>query len=223
MAKEDFKNFVVKEVELQWPRLNQPYRYNNAQRRTEPCEPTAKNAAYSVSWTMDTSDAKKLYEELLAHFKDCASRNSKIGKFGGVFGHKKDDDGVHHFTAKRNCVNAQGSLTTPPAVVDGHKQPLADKAIWSGSTGSVAFSAVAVADPEQKWGITLLLSAVQVIKSKYGSTAVDEFDEYETSEEDAADDPRQQDQQREEKKKSADDVNDELMAAAFDEESDIPF
>ena len=56
MAKEDFKNFVVKQVELQWPRLNQPYRYNNNERRTEACEPTAKNASYSVSWTMDTDD-----------------------------------------------------------------------------------------------------------------------------------------------------------------------
>ncbi|HUS40044.1 MAG TPA: hypothetical protein VMX74_11365 [Pirellulales bacterium] len=220
MAKEDFKNFVVKQVELQWPRLNQPYRYNNNERRTEACEPTAKNASYSVSWTMDTDDAKKLYMELQQHFKDCASRNSKIGEFGGVFGHKKDDEGNHHFTAKRNCVNSSGALTTPPTVVDARKQPLSDKAIWSGSLGSVAFSAVAVADPEQKWGITLLLSAVQVIKPKYGSTAIDEFDEYETTEED---DHRPQDQQREETTKSVGDVNDELQAAAFDADDPIPF
>ena len=113
-------------------------------------------------------------------------------------------------------------MTTPPPVVDAHKRPLADKAIWSGSIGSVAFSAVAVADPDQKWGITLLLSAVQVIKPKYGSTAVDEFDEYDTPEDDASDDdPRQQDQQREETggfdSKS---VNDEL-ASQFDDE--VPF
>jgi hypothetical protein len=215
MSKEDFKSLVVKEVQLQWPRLNQPYHYNNSERRTEACDPQAKNAAYSVSWTMGTADAKKLYLSLQDHFKDCASRNSKIGKFTGVFGHKKDDDGNHQFTAKRNCVNASGAMTTPPPVVDAHKQPLDDKAIWSGSIGSVAFSAVAVANPDQEWGITLLLSAVQVIKPKYGSTAIDEFDEYdtevETEGEEDDDGPRQHDPQREESE----------MAAAFDLE--IPF
>jgi len=220
MAKEDFKSMVVKEVELQWPRLNQPYHFNNAQRRTEACDPMAKDAAYSVSWTMGTEDARKLYTELLEHFKACAARDKKIGKFTGIFGHKKDDDGSHMFTAKRNCVNAQGTMTTPPPVVDAHKQPLADKAIWSGSIGSVAFSAVAVADPSQKWGIKLLLSAVQVIKAKYGSTAVDEFDEYETEDDTEGDDPRQGDQQREESPGFDRSVNDEL-AAQFEDE--VPF
>lgn len=222
MSKEDFKSFVVKEVELQWPRLNQPYRFNSSQRRTEPCEPGAQNAAYSVSWTMGTDEARKFYEELLAHFKECASRNNKIGKFGGVFGHKSDDDGNQQFTAKRNCVNASGASTTPPAVVDAHKAPLEDKAIWSGSIGSVAFSAVVVADPDQKWGIKLLLSAVQVIKPRYGSTAVDEFDEYDTPEED---DPRQNDQQREETPKDGDSrsVNNDLAAQFDKDEIDIPF
>lgn len=181
MAKEDFLSCVVKQVELQWPRLNQPYRYNNSTRRTEPCEPTANHAAWTVSWNMDADEARDLYKKLLAHFNECKARNPKIGKMEKVFGHKQDENGNHQFTAKRNCVNAAGQGTTAPPVVDAHKQPLADKAIWSGSIGSVAFSAVPVADPDKVWGISLLLSAVQVITPKYGSTAVDEFDEYEAA------------------------------------------
>lgn len=179
MAKEDFLECVVKEVELHWPRLNQPYRFNNSTKRTEPCAATAQGAAYSVSWNMDNGPARELWKMLRDHFDACAARNSKIGKFTTVFGYRQDDDGTQQFTAKRNAVNATGREVAPPPVVDGHKRPLADTTIWSGSIGSVAFSAVVVSDPDGQWGIKLLLSAVQVIEAKYGSTAVDQFEDYE--------------------------------------------
>lgn len=180
MAKEDFLELVVKEVELHWPRLNQPYHFNPSTRRTEPCAATAQNAAYSVSWNMDNGPARELWKRLRDHFDACAARNSKIGKFTTVFGYKQDDDGMQQFTAKRNAVNSTGREVAPPPVVDGHKRPLADTTIWSGSIGSVAFSAVVVQEPQKnEWGIKLLLSAVQVIEAKYGSQAVDQFETYE--------------------------------------------
>ena len=183
---DDFMKVLAKNVTFQYPKLNQTYRFNTAQQKSEPCAPTASNAAWSVAFEMTKEQAKPLYEQLKAHYDACKSRNSKMPPFKTVFGMKKlkdengNETGIVQFTAKRNGMKKDGSPNKAPTVIDGQKQPLADLAIWGGSKGTVRAWAVAVVDPDGQGGISLLLDAVQVTEARYGDGGMDDFDTVES-------------------------------------------
>lgn len=160
-----FKDFIVNDVEMIYPRLDATYRFNNAEKRSEKCSPNAQGAEWSVTFKMSQDEAKKLYSELQAHYK--AASDGKV-PFKTVFGMKKVDDHVE-FKAKRRGMTQAGNAAREPAVLDGAKKPLADRAIWSGSRGHIAFSAFPVVDPDGQGGISLQLSAVMVTDPVYGS------------------------------------------------------
>jgi hypothetical protein len=177
MAKEDFHKALAHDVELLYPRLNATYRYNTAAKQSEQCPPTASGAAYTVNWKMDREAALKLFTELKAHFNARKPFNPKLGDFTTVFGMKKQDDGSVIFKAKRNGTKGDGTVNTPPQVIGGDKQPLADPAIWSGSVGTVRFYAAPTTDPDGNAGISLFFDAVQVTEAVYGGNGMDDFDE----------------------------------------------
>jgi hypothetical protein len=183
---DDFLKILAKNVTLQYPKLNQTYRFNTAQKKSEPCAPTASGAAWSVAFEMTKEQAKPLYEEMRAHYEACRSRNSKLPPFKTVFGMKKlkdehgNETGVVQFTAKRNGVKSSGEANKAPTVIDGQKQPLADLNIWGGSKGAVRAWAIAVVDPDGAGGISLLLDAVQVTEARYGDGGMDDFDTVES-------------------------------------------
>ena len=169
---DDFKTIMVRNVELLWPRLNQTYRYNTADKRSEPCKPTANGATYSVSWKMTKEEAKIIYDECKAHY------TARKGEgFTTVFGMRKNDDGTITFRAKRNGTKGDGSENTPPRVIDGMKKDLEDKGIWTGSKGTIRCTAVPVNNPNGEGGITLLFDTVQVTHAVYGGGGLDDFEE----------------------------------------------
>lgn len=172
MAKEDFRPFMFKNVELRYPRLNQTYRYNNAAKRSEACQKTVQGAAWSCAWVMPADEAKKMFAELKAHYESCGAK----GEFKKVFGMKKLDDGMVEFRAKRNGVNGKGEENSAPRVIDGMKNDLVDRAIWSGSKGSVRAIAYPTTDPDGVAGISLILDIVQVTEAVYGGDSLDDFD-----------------------------------------------
>jgi hypothetical protein len=182
----DFHKVLVKNVTLQYPKLNQTYRFNTQKQASEPCAPTASNAAWSVAFEMTKEQAKPLYEELRAHYEACRSRNSKMPQFKTIFSMKKlkdehgNETGMVQFTAKRNGMKKDGTPNKAPTVIDGQKQPLADLAFWGGSKGTVRAWAVAVIDPDGNGGISLLLDAVQVTEARYGDGGMDDFDTVES-------------------------------------------
>ena len=174
---DDFMKVLAKNVTLLFPKLSQTYRFNTAQQKSEPCAPTASNAAWSIGFEMSKTDAKPIFDQLKAHYDACRSRNSKMPQFKTVFGMKKNDEtGTVTFSAKRNGMKKDGSPNKAPTVIDGQKQPLADLNIWGGSKGTVRAWAVAVVDPEGNGGISLLLDAVQVTEARYGDGGMDDFD-----------------------------------------------
>lgn len=207
---DDFMKVLAKNVTFQYPKLNQTYRFNTAQQKSEPCAPTASNAAWSVAFEMTKEQAKPLYEQLKAHYDACKSRNSKMPAFKTVFGMKKlkdengNETGLVQFTAKRNGMKKDGSPNKAPTVIDGQKQPLADLAIWGGSKGTVRAWAVAVVDPDGQGGISLLLDAVQVTEARYGDGGMDDFDTVE-SKADPFETPKLSDAKREAIKQELDD------------------
>jgi hypothetical protein len=182
----DFHKVLVKNVTLQYPKLSGTFRFNTQKQASEPCAPTASNAAWSVAFDMPKEQAKPLYEELRAHYEACRSRNSKMPQFKTIFGMKKlkdehgNETGIVQFTAKRNGMKKDGTPNKAPTVIDGQKQPLADLAFWGGSKGTVRAWAVGVVSPDGEGGISLLLDAVQVTEARYGDGGMDDFDTVES-------------------------------------------
>lgn len=183
---DDFLKILAKNVTLQYPKLNQTYRFNTAKQASEPCAPTASNAAWSIAFEMPRDEAKPLFDQMKAHYDACRSRNTKLPAFKTVFGMKKlkdqngNETGIIQFGAKRNGVKKDGQLNKCPTVIDSQKQPLADLNFWGGSKGTVRAWAVAVVDPDGNGGISLLLDAVQVTEAKYGDGGMDDFDSVES-------------------------------------------
>jgi hypothetical protein len=174
----DFLKVLVKDTTFHWPRLDQPYRYNSQEKRTEACAPNVTGAGYSIAFDVTMAEAKELHKLLKTHYNESKARNSKLPEFSTVFGMKKDEEaGTVRFTAKKRAVSNSGELNKPPVVIDGQKKPLAEKNIWSGSTGNLRLLAFAATDPDGKGGISLLLDTVQVVNATYGGDNLDDFEE----------------------------------------------
>jgi len=196
MANTDFHKVVVKDVEIVWPRLDQTYRFNSAEKRTEPCAPSVQGAAWSVGFLMDEKAAKDLAAELKVHYQECVARNNKLPSFSKVFGAKKHTDadgretGMVQFNASRKAIANNGNPNKAPTVVGPDLQELAEKAIWSGSRGHVRMYAVPTQDPDGLGGIKLLLDAVQVTEPVYGGASLE--DDFGPAEPSFGDTPKQE-------------------------------
>ena len=182
MAKKtDFKDFMIRNVEFKYPRLNAAYRYNSAEKRSEEAAPTASGAAYSINWEMGKDEAVKLHSDLKAHYETCETK----GPFKRVFGMKKLENGNYEFKAKINGVNTQGNVNEKPKVIDGMKKPLADVKFWTGSKGNIRVTAHPSHNPKTsppEYGISLLIETVQVTHAVYGGGGgLDDFDEVPTT------------------------------------------
>lgn len=189
MANEDFKKVIVKDVELKFPRLGETFRFNTAERKSEPCQPTANGAAWTINWVMSADDAKALYNDLKAHYEARRAAGKVKAGFTSVFGMKKLEDGTVEFRAKRNGTKGNGEVNKPPMVIDGQKKPLEDPNIWSGSVGTIRAWAAPVTDPDGNGGISMFFDAVQVTEAIYGGGGLDDFDEITVDQEGPADDP----------------------------------
>jgi len=201
---------MVRNVVFSYPRLAATYKYNTAEKRSEECNPRAQGAAYSIGWEMSKADARKLHDELKAHYESCVTKVP----FSKVFGMKALENGNVSFSAKRNGVNGKGDENPKPTVIDGMKRPLEDLNIWGGSEGNIKVTAYPVTDPDGIGGISLLIDVVQVTKAVYGGGGLDDFDEVaptggEHSEFDA--------------KPASDPFADIPKSAANDLDDDIPF
>lgn len=173
-ANPDFKKIVLKDVELLWPRLDQTYRFNKRDNRTEPADPSVQGAAWSTGFKLPMEAAKKLKAELKAHHGDCASRNSKLGEFQKVFGSKvmEDEQGnktdVVRFTAKKNGVSGAGKANKAPTVVGPDLQSFDATGLWTGTKANLRLIAYPTTDPDDNDGVSLLLDAVQILEPAYG-------------------------------------------------------
>lgn len=173
----DFHKVLVKNVTLQYPKLNSCYRFNTGKQQSEPCQPTANGAAWSISFDLPIADARTLHTELKQHYENCRARDPKLPPFAKVFGAKKAEDGSKvTFTGRRNGTKADGTANNAPKVIDGNKEPLENLAIWSGSKGAVRAWAKPSIDPDGIGGISLLLDTVQVTDPVYGDGGLDDFD-----------------------------------------------
>ena len=163
-----FQKAMFKDVEFSWPRLDQPYRYDQHKKETVACPPTAQMAGYSLAWEITTEQADKFKAAMEAHYNDCRTRDPKLPDFSGVFG-MSEREGTIRLNAKKSAMNNNGEENKAPSVIDVFHDELANKQIWSGSKGSVRILAYPSINPQnQLGGISLLLNAVQVTEARYG-------------------------------------------------------
>jgi len=178
----DFKRMMVRNVELNYPRLDQTYRYSRDAGKSVPVEIDAEKALWETSFILDKERGVKLWKDAQAHYEDCKKNgmkfgNKPMGKFDTVHGYKELDDGRIQFKAKKFAKNKQGKIADIPRLIDGQKRPLENRAIWSGSIGSVRFSMLPTSDNiNQRLGVTFYLDAVQVLDAKYGGDGLDDFE-----------------------------------------------
>jgi hypothetical protein len=181
----DFMDVLFKNVELVFPRLDQTYKFNSTEQKSEACAQTVNGAAWSVGVKISKAEAKPIYMALKEHYEKCHKRNEKLQPFSQVFGMKKlEEEGAVIFEGKKKGTTEAGKSNHPPTVIDGQKQPIPKDQlnIWSGSRGTVRFRAFPTTSPATKehpkglGGISLLLDVVQLTKRVYGGANLDDFD-----------------------------------------------
>jgi len=154
------EQYIIKNVEALWPKINRTYHFDSNEGRSVPCEPNAQNAEYSIQFRMDNATAKDLYFAMSEVYQ--ANKKDKwADKLERMF--VKDDEGM--FTHKANLKGAYKNQTTAkPIQVDakGNRLP-ADFLLTTGSTVNIAVSFVPY-DMGGKQNVSLRLRGVQVIK-----------------------------------------------------------
>ena len=159
----DMKNttYLLKGVKARYPRLDQPYRFDNkagANGQTVPCDAMEDGAKYEMEFVMDGDQAKKLYGAMAAAYK-AAKDKSWPAKLEMPFKQQEDKTLV----AKTNLKAAyNGRATGGPAQFDAdNKRMGADFQLTTGSTINVALELVPY--KMSSCGVSLRLRGVQVI------------------------------------------------------------
>lgn len=152
-------NYIIENVEALWPRINKPYRFDNAENRTVPCDPFDDNAKYEIKFRMTKDQAKALYLEMCKAYEDKREKGWPE-KVDMPF--TKDDDGMYVY--KATLKGAYGKeATLKPVQVDSNGSKLPeDFMLTTGSTVNVAV--IFVPYNMREAGISLRLKAVQVVK-----------------------------------------------------------
>ena len=152
-------SYVIENVEALWPRINKPYRFDNAENRTVPCDAFEDGAKYEMKFRMSKEQAKSLYGAMSKAY-DEKREKSWPEKIEMPF--TKDDDGMYSY--KASLKGAYGKeATLKPVQYDskGVKLP-EDFMLTTGSTVNVAV--VFIPYSMRDANVSLRLRAVQVIK-----------------------------------------------------------
>tara|TARA_E500000305_G_C4025477_1_gene241503 strand:- start:946 stop:2205 length:1260 start_codon:yes stop_codon:yes gene_type:complete len=160
---DDMKNtsYLLKNVTARYPRLDQPYRFDNkagANGQTVPCDAMEDGAKYEMEFVMDGDQAKKLYGAMSTAYK-AAKDKSWPAKLEMPFKQQEDKS----FIGKCNLKAAyNGRATGGPAQFDAdNKRMDADFQLTTGSTINVALELVPY--KMSSCGVSLRLRGVQVI------------------------------------------------------------
>ena len=152
-------SYIIENVEALWPRINKPYRFDNAENRTVPCDAFDDNAKYEIKFRMTKDQAKALYLEMCKAY-EARKEKGWPEKVDNPF--TKDDEGMYVY--KASLKGAYGKeATLKPVQVDSNGSKLPeDFMLTTGSTVNVAV--IFVPYNMREAGISLRLKGVQVIK-----------------------------------------------------------
>tara|TARA_R110000824_G_scaffold38181_1_gene116936 strand:+ start:2971 stop:3735 length:765 start_codon:yes stop_codon:yes gene_type:complete len=160
------ENFAVAQsVKVLYPKINRPYKFNDKEQRTLPCEAREENAAYLMDIELSKKQAKSLNRMARALYED--RRKPKWPEdCPKPFRIIEDEEGDETYvvTVKKKCAY-DGELTPLPKVFDAQNVDVTspDFPLSTGSTANVAFTLVPYSMPTQH-GVSLRLHSVQVLK-----------------------------------------------------------
>lgn len=157
-------SYLIKEVIALYPRLDRAYRYDNAENRSVPCDPTETGARYETSFVMEGDTAKTLMEKMAVAYNGVRKPNwpEKV-----PMPFSRDDD--ESYIGKCNIKGSfDGKETTPPPRhFDAKNNPLESGfKLTSGSTVNLYVDFVPYHSSSIGTGVSLRIRAVQVVTYK---------------------------------------------------------
>lgn len=151
--------FIIKDVEALYPRVNQTYRFDSAENRSVPCDPQDDGASYEIKFRMDKDQAKELMTKMATAYAQ--KREDKWPEnFPMPF--EKDENGT--YIGKAKLKGAYGKdLTKKPKQYDANNKELPeDFLLTTGSTVNIQITCVPYHMRDA--GVSLRLNAIQVVK-----------------------------------------------------------
>jgi len=156
-------SYLIKKVSILYPRLDKTYRFDNAENRSVPCDPTETGAKYETSFVMDGDTATALMGEMAVAY-NTARKPSWPEKVPMPFSREEE-------TYVGKC-NLKGSFdgkqsTLPPKHFDAKNNPLESGfQLTSGSTANLFVEFVPYHSSGIGTGVSLRIRAVQVLTYK---------------------------------------------------------
>ena len=152
--------YIVEDVEALWPKINRPYRFDNKEKRSVPCDATDDQAKYEIDFRMNKSQAQDLWKAMSGAYAS-QKEDSWPEKIKNPF--KKDEEGGT-FTFKSKLAAAyNGNATPAPAQYDAKNKQLDESfELTTGSTVNVAVVFVPYSIDKERTGVSLRLKGVQV-------------------------------------------------------------
>lgn len=172
---------IINGVTALYPRLNQTYRFDQEEYKSQKCEPTAEGAAYEMSFNLTGEQCKELNTICMQAYKNAAALETSKRKWPEQplsLPYKRDDNKEGHWIGKAKLKGAySGEATNPPRQVDASRKKLPDGfELTSGSTVNIACTVVPYNTGTIN-GISLRLRAVQVLELAEKQEADDPFTE----------------------------------------------
>ena len=159
--KAKYKTYLLNNAEALYPRLNQPYRYDQnsgPKGGSVPCKATDPGAAYTMSFKISKKEAAKLAKAMKEVFEE------KFPTEEMNFPFKKEEDGEHYIGKAKLAAAFGSSITKPPIQVDGKKQLLpSDFQLTTGSTVNLFFQLVPY-NGTMGSGVSCRLRQLQVVQ-----------------------------------------------------------
>jgi len=152
--------YIVEDVEALWPKINRPYRFDNKEKRSVPCDATDDQAKYELDFRMSKGQAQDLWKAMSGAYAS-QKEDSWPEKIKNPF--KKDEEGGT-FTFKSKLAAAyNGNATPAPAQYDAKNKQLDESfELTTGSTVNVAVVFVPYSIDKERTGVSLRLKGVQV-------------------------------------------------------------
>jgi len=167
---------VIMNATAIYPKIDRPYRFDNTENRSVPCDALDDGAEYTLQFKVNEDTARSLYSYMKALYNE--RKKSNWPDIKNPF--KKTDDGMFQYKASlKGAYN--GEKTNRPAQYDAKTQKLPDDfQLTSDSVINIAVVGVPYS-ASMGAGVSLRLRGVQVIKlaerqSVSPFSAVDGFD-----------------------------------------------
>jgi len=158
-------SYLIKKVDILYPRIDKPYRFDQAENHSVPCGPLEKNAKYETKFRMDEETATALMQVMAVAYNEKRKKNwpEKV-----PMPFVKDEDGT--YIGKCNLKGSFDGIeaVNPPKHFDAKNNELAEG--FQLTTGSIANLYVETVPyhggVDIGTGVSLRLRAVQVITYK---------------------------------------------------------